>query len=374
MPLATRTPLLAAASALALAACDDGDDAASRSESGTALATEGPYTLAAAERTEGVTGYSPAARSERGGAAGAAGKEVSAARDVSSAHTEILDAGDPVEADWLPVSIDGTEAPYPVWHHTILPGDTIELSADQPFALSLNGEIIAEEAGSHSWTAPREPGNHTIRAFTTEGEVQRITVFVMTPREEGQTVIEGYRIGTYPENPPPGFIRLTQDDMDLPVSPNFVIGQFICKQQPGHWPKFILTSGPMLERLELLLASLREDGRTDAETFFVMSGFRTPFYNSAIGSSRLSRHMYGDAADIYPDVEGNDSVMDDLNNDGRITREDAEWLYDYAEELYANSDEVIPGGIGAYGASAVHGPFVHIDGRGRAARWGRHGS
>jgi len=27
--------------------------------------------------------------------------------------------------------------------------------------------------------------------------------------------------------------------------------------------------------------------------------------------------------------------------------------------------------LGSYKANAVHGPFVHVDGRGRAARWGR---
>jgi hypothetical protein len=66
--------------------------------------------------------------------------------------------------------------------------------------------------------------------------------------------------------------------------------------------------------------------------------------------------------------------MDDLNRDNRITRADATWLYDYAEDLYAERSDLPAGGIGAYGANAVHGPFVHIDGRGRAARWGRYGS
>ncbi|MFW6412776.1 MAG: D-Ala-D-Ala carboxypeptidase family metallohydrolase [Oceanicaulis sp.] len=296
-----------------------------------------------------------------------------ASRGLRSAHETVMEAGEPGEADWLETRIDGDDAPYPVWHHTILPGDSVELEADAPFALSLNGEIVSEAARSHTWTAPREPGNHVIRAFTADGETQQLTMFVVQPYA-GETVLEGYRIGTYPENRPNGFIRLAQEDMDLKVSPSFKIGQFICKQQIGHWPKYILTSGDMLVRLELLLENLREDGRTDADTFFVMSGFRTPFYNTAIGSARKSRHMYGDAADIYPDVEGDDSVIDDLNRDGRITRADAEWLYDYAVRLYADSDDVVPGGIGAYGATAAHGPFVHIDGRGRAARWGRHGS
>ena len=81
--------------------------------------------------------------------------------------------------------------------------------------------------------------------------------------------------------------------------------------------------------------------------------------------------MYGDAADIYPDVEGGDGVMDDLNGDGRVTRADANFLYDFADRLYRGRSDLDAGGIGAYGANAVHGPFVHVDGRGSRARWGR---
>jgi hypothetical protein len=292
---------------------------------------------------------------------------------LRGAHGDILAAGQPGEDSWLQVSLDGEQSPHPVWHASSLPGDRIELSAKYPFALSMDGEIITGAAKSHRWTAPEEPGVHTLRAFNADGEQQYLSVFVLKPRS-GQTVLEGYRIGTYPADAPDGFIRLTQADMDAPVSPSFEIGQFICKQQIGHWPKFLVISGDMLERLELLLGTLNAEGRTNAVTFFIMSGFRTPFYNTAIGSARRSRHMYGDASDIYPDVEGDDSVMDDLNGDGWITREDAEWLYDYADDLFKGSDDLVARGIGAYGANAAHGPFVHVDGRGSAARWGRYGS
>ena len=47
-----------------------------------------------------------------------------------------------------------------------------------------------------------------------------------------------------------------------------------------------------------------------------MSGYRTPFYNRSIGNqTRFSRHVYGDAADIYADDDG-DGKMDDLDGDG----------------------------------------------------------
>ena len=63
--------------------------------------------------------------------------------------------------------------------------------------------------------------------------------------------------------------------------------------------------------------------------------------------------------------------MDDLNGDGRVTRADANFLYDFADRLYRGRSDLDAGGIGAYGANAVHGPFVHVDGRGSRARWGR---
>ena len=346
--MTNRMLLAASAGAAALLGACEGNDQGSQAEAAEAdLAEQGPYD----ESLDAPADVVETAEAAREPVADAGGTGEIARAGVSGslrdAHRAVLQAGEPTEEDWLQVSLDGEDVPHPVWHAMLMPGDTLEITADSGFALSKDDTILTET-----------------------GEAQHISVFVMKPLN-GQTVLEGYRIGTYPENTPEGLIRLTEADMDTKISPSFEIGQFICKQQIGHWPKFIMTSGPMLERLELLLENLREDGRTDADTFFIMSGYRTPFYNTAIGSARLSRHMYGDASDIYPDVEGNDSVMDDLNNDGRITREDAEWLYDYAARLYANSDEVVPGGIGAYGANAVHGPFVHIDGRGRAARWGR---
>jgi hypothetical protein len=270
------------------------------------------------------------------------------------------------------LSVDGEEVPHPVWHATVMPGETLALNLNMPGQARLDGETISDTANIR-WRAPDSAGVHDLRIEAANGEMFRLSVFVLQPLN-GQTVLEGYRIGTYPRNAPEGLIRITREDLDAPISPGFTIGQFICKQQPGHWPKFLLVSSNMLIRLEALLSELREDELTAADSFFIMSGYRTPFYNNAIGSARYSRHMYGDASDIYPDVLGGDGVMDDLNGDGRVTRADAEFLYDYASRLFTSRDDVPAGGIGAYGANAVHGPFVHIDGRGRIARWGRHGS
>lgn len=270
----------------------------------------------------------------------------------------------------LDVSIDGTALPYDIWHHLVMPGQSMSLTANLPLDITINGDRIAQGTETLAWTAPDTPGTHRLTARDQAGREYQVSIFVLAPLN-GADVLEGYRIGTYPADAPEGLIRLTEADMDVPVSPNFTIGQFICKQQPGHWPKFLLVTASMLTRVEVLLAEMQAQDLTAAPTFFVMSGYRTPFYNTAIRSAQFSRHMYGDAADIYPDVLGNDGVIDDLNGDGVITRADAELLYDFAEGLYADNRSVPEGGIGAYSANAVHGPFVHIDGRGHAARWGR---
>ena len=262
-------------------------------------------------------------------------------------------------------TLDGEAIPYQTWHHMMLPGETLPLALETGESATLDGEALPD-----GWT-PDTPGNHALRVVANDG-VYDLSVFVMTPSSaiDSRGYIGKFRMGTYPRDTPRGFIRLREADMKMPVSPSFTVGQFICKQQPGLWPKYLLVSGENLQRLETLLASLKEEGLTDADTLFVMSGWRSPFYNTAIGSAKLSRHMYGDAADVYIDHAPRDGVMDDINGDGKVTKADANFMYDYSEELF-DEEDVVSGGLGSYKANAVHGPFVHVDARGRPARWGR---
>ena len=281
----------------------------------------------------------------------------------------ILVAGPSAFAESRGVRLNGDAPPHPVWHRLVMPGKAVRLDIPKGHKATIDDAPVTGR-----WVAPEAPGHHRLRVVDGAGDlVQTVTLFVLKPARsiDSRGYLEGYRIGRYPRNAPAGFIRLGPDDLDLPISPNFKIGQFICKQQPGYFPKFLLVTGANIHRLEVLLAHLRDKELTDAPAFFVMSGFRTPYYNAAIGSARLSRHMYGDASDIYVDVDPRDGVMDDLNGDGRITKADADFLYDIAERLFAKRRDVAPGGLGSYSANAVHGPFVHSDGRGSKARWGR---
>jgi uncharacterized protein YcbK (DUF882 family) len=102
-----------------------------------------------------------------------------------------------------------------------------------------------------------------------------------------------------------------------------------------------------------------------------MSGFRTPRYNhsggNTAGRANLSRHMYGDAADVYVDNDRNGN-MDDINRDGRVNTRDAEMLAQAVERVERKHPSLV-GGIGVYSACCGHGPFTHVDVRGFRARW-----
>lgn len=264
--------------------------------------------------------------------------------------------------------LDIDQLPQKTWHHTAMPGEVVYFKSRPGIVLEIDGQPV-----SGNWTALPSAGTSRLRAYDAGGNVTaKVTLFTLQPSSaiNAKGYLGKYRIGMYPRNTPKGFIKLEKNERELPVSEHFKVGQFLCKQQPGTWPKYLLVSHDNLIRLEALLEELNRTDNIEAETFFVMSGFRTPFYNSAIGSAKYSRHMYGDAADIYVDTKPRNGTMDDLNRDGRISKADANYMYDYAAKLFKDK-KLKQGGIGAYKANAVHGPFIHVDARGRAARWGR---
>ena len=167
--------------------------------------------------------------------------------------------------------------------------------------------------------------------------------------------------------PPRGFVEARPEDYDVMVSPNFRLGDFLCKA-PGD-PRYLLVSPRLLIKLEALLVAVNEAG-VHTPRLTVMSGYRTPAYNRAIGNTTdFSRHLWGDAADVYVDVDGN-GQMDDLNGDGRSDVGDARWLGGVAERMMAATvPQMSPGGLAAYRRNAAHGPFLHLDARGYRARW-----
>lgn len=286
-------------------------------------------------------------------------------------------------------------SPYRLMSAFVLPRATLEIAAeltsataagsltpapagDSGFSAKVNGGTLRPAGpGAWRWSAPADPGIYCLRvADPAAGTATALNLFVLEPYR-GEEIFQGYRLGAYQRVPlrgraayalPAGFVRVTPELIDVPVSPHFRLGQFLAKQTAG-WPKFLLLRTRLLLKLEMLLDQVNDHGIA-AETFTVMSGYRTPAYNADIGNTTTySRHLYGDAADIFVDDDG-DGVMDDLDGDGRVGRGDAERLAAVVEGL-ADDPWYAPfvGGLSVYDATPAHGPFVHVDTRGTPSRW-----
>ena len=169
---------------------------------------------------------------------------------------------------------------------------------------------------------------------------------------------------------PAGFIEVTKDNADTYVSEHFQLRDFLTHDQPNVWPKYLVLQLKLVDKLELVLQDLGAHG-VDISGVHVMSGFRTPQYNAGGGNTQgraaLSRHMFGDASDIFIDTN-HDGVMDDLDHNGRININDGKVIEAAVDRVEAAHPELI-GGAGIYPAGPGHGPFIHIDTRGYRARW-----
>jgi hypothetical protein len=168
---------------------------------------------------------------------------------------------------------------------------------------------------------------------------------------------------------PKGFIEVTLENQDTRVSEHFRVRDFLTKGQVGIWPKYLVLREELVDKLELVIADLNSRG-VPVRRMTVMSGFRTPSYNGPGGEGRsgVSRHMYGDAADVFVDNDNN-GRMDDLNRDGKVDHRDARVILESVERVERRHPD-LAGGVGIYRANSAHGPFAHVDVRGWRARWG----
>lgn len=228
------------------------------------------------------------------------------------------------------------------------------------------------------------PGIARVAAAVGDALNRVVDFNVITPRPASD--IRGGRLGLYylgswpsagrrnargaAYNPPSGFIEVTRENADTRLSDHFRIRDFLTHDQQNVWPKYVWVNLKLVDKLELVLQDLERHG-VNPGGVRVLSGFRTPQYNRGGGDPRgragLSRHMYGDAADIYIDNSGNGS-MDDLNRDGRVDIGDARFIL-AAVDRVERAHPALVGGCGVYAGNGAHGPFVHIDTRGYPARW-----
>jgi peptidase M15-like protein len=299
---------------------------------------------------------------------------------LSVGRTATADKFDPDTVPYT-VTVDGETSPYRDTSAFLMPGETttIEVINGVTGSYTLKtkvGTAIQQAPRRWRFTAPTEPGLYSLEV---DGPSNRdsmdLHLFVLVPASRVKNGwLNGYRIGSYPPasanyTPPKGFVEVTKDHEDTQVSPHFTLKQFICKQDTlAEFPKYVVLEERLLLKLEAILERVNRIGFS-IDTLHVMSAYRTPYYNHAIGDVKYSQHQWGSAADVYIDPHDKDR-MADLNRDGRVDIVDSKFLYDRIEEWFDDrSFRKFEGGLGFYPATAAHPPFVHVDVRGTKARW-----
>lgn len=217
--------------------------------------------------------------------------------------------------------------------------------------------------------APDAPGFYHLQ-LSLDGERRLVTdppLAVLVPRSEKRGAdLNGYKMGYYrgdrarrndPEAPI-GFVEIDTADLNLPVSANLRLADFLAHDRQDTWPRYAAVDPRLLDKVELVLAEIASwTGATEPDPvpFEVHSGFRTPMHNRLVRSSaRDSRHQLGDAIDVAVDA----------NRDGRVNSKDAK-LVALAVDIIERSHPELEGGMGIY----TRGSYVHIDARGKKVRW-----
>jgi uncharacterized protein YcbK (DUF882 family) len=229
-----------------------------------------------------------------------------------------------------------------------------------------------------TYTSRAIPQIQQISGASPIGQFSLITMRSFRDKIAGH--VGSYRIGYWPDErgrtmspeyeAPAGFIEVTPENQHTWVSQHFQLKDFLTHDQKQVWPKYLVLREDLLDKLELVIQELKDHG-VPVRNVSVLSGFRTPQYNLALGDrsgrARDSRHQYGDAADIYVDNNG-DGRMDDLNGDGRVNMADTRVVLAAVERVERKYPDLV-GGVGLYHSTGSHGPFAHIDVRGSKARW-----
>ncbi len=218
--------------------------------------------------------------------------------------------------------------------------------------------------------APSRPGAFwlVISRGGVSDTIADLALFVEHPMPNTMaTGINGYHLGRWPKASsdgivPRGFIEVPERLSNFPLSPHLRLSDFVVHDAQDGFPKYLHVRESLLDKVELVVAEIAQmRGRDPALVKLnVASGFRSPAHNVEIsGTAQDSRHMYGDAADIAIDA----------NNDGKLTEIDARLVAAAAEVVERKYPDLV-GGVGLYITTEGAGwPYVHIDTRGKRARW-----
>ena len=263
-----------------------------------------------------------------------------------------------------------------------MPGDTVRFPLaiqGDPATIAYSWEPVSEGvaveparplAGGRL-TAPAAPGFYRLvlaRAGSRQA-VPDVALAVMVPFEEKSGgVLDGYRLGMYRgersgTGVPDGFVKVDSRAAALPLSKHFRVSDFLTHDGQQQWPRFAAVQPRLIDKLELVIADVATSRGIDPDSVLVRvnvnAGFRSPVYNRTVQrAARDSRHQYGDAADVAIDADF----------DGRFSREDSRLVAEAVERVERAHPELV-GGMGLYVSSRYSHGYVHIDARGRRARW-----
>ena len=222
---------------------------------------------------------------------------------------------------------------------------------------------------------PATPGFYRL-ALVHDGErrlVDGLTVTVLVPfGEKHGPTLQGVRLGTWAaerrgddgeHGHPRGFVPVADAALALPISTHLRLRDFLTTPDTHRdgFPGFAALDPRLLDKLELVMTELRRNMGSDAPSphLLVNSGFRPPAYNRTVnGAAKDSRHQYGDAAD----------VRIDLNGDGRFSAAEARKVTQAVDRVEREHPDLV-GGLGLYTSRRYRSPYVHIDARGKRARW-----
>ncbi|HEY5087189.1 MAG TPA: hypothetical protein VII66_07545 [Gemmatimonadaceae bacterium] len=272
------------------------------------------------------------------------------------------------------------------------PGVPISAPSLAPEPTALDAVPVAERADTSTGASGRlrihllEPGGAPSGVYEVPGGVggHPFAFIGVIPFDAKRGAsIGAYHVGYWPAelhavhseayDNPTGFVEVTAENADMPVSDHFKLGDFVT-HDGAPFPKYIVLREALLDKLELVLSDLEMHG-VSTQHVEVLSGFRSPSYNFALGDAsgraRESRHQYGDAVDMIVDTDG-DGRMGDLNHDGRVDEGDVR-VIEAAVDRVEHSHPELAGGLGLYREMGPSGPFAHIDVRGTRARWGTAG-
>lgn len=309
-----------------------------------------------------------------------------AAEPVKKAHpsVDIQNKANFEDAEFS-LKINDIVMPYSVFSVFVMPNEAVEfevLYAQSKRSYSFinnHSNATLTDTNRWQWQAPKKPGlTRVIIESPDKKQRMTINVFVKVPADEVQGgKLKYYHIGHYPTPSqikdskhyivPDGFVKVTPENENIKISPHFSLKEFVSKQRSKH-PKYLFLQNKLLLKLEKIRKEMILEN-IPVKNMVVMSGYRTPYYNKAIGNVKLSRHVFGDAADIFIDNDG-DYRMDDINNDGKHSIGDAQAMASIVESLAKReSFKGLLGGLGVYGPKSHRGAFIHVDTRGFKARW-----